>query len=73
MHGSQCGRGLSPHTIRAYRADIATFAAHLIGAEPRDRDAAQRVHIPDLSAQAVTRALSSLQRAGAADKTRGDR
>ena len=29
------GRGLSPHTIRAYRADIATFAAHLSGADAR--------------------------------------
>ena len=65
------GRGLSPHTLRAYRADIATFAAHLLGAEARDRDAAHRVYIADLTAPAVTRALSSLQRAGAADKTRG--
>ncbi|PRZ39736.1 integrase/recombinase XerD [Antricoccus suffuscus] len=64
------GRGLSPHTLRAYRADIATFAAHLAGADPRDRDAAHLVHIQDLSSHTVTRALSSLQRAGAADKTR---
>ncbi len=64
------GRGLSPHTIRAYRADIATFAAHLLAANTRDRDAAHRFHISDLTAHAVTRALSSRQRAGAADKTR---
>ena len=41
------GRGLSPHTIRAYRAD--TFAAHLLAANTRDRDAAHRFHISDLT------------------------
>lgn len=64
------GRGLSPHTLRAYRADIATFAAHFTGAEAGDRTAAERVTIVELTAESVTRALSSLQRAGAADKTR---
>lgn len=64
------GRGLSPHTLRAYRSDIATFAIHLTGADPGDRQAAARVTIADLTPASVTRALSSLQRAGAADKTR---
>ena len=64
------GRDLSPHTLRAYRTDIATFAIHLTGAEPGDRQVAARVAVADLTPASVTRALSSLQRAGAADKTR---
>lgn len=68
--GKTAGRGLSPHTLRAYRTDIATFAIHLTGADPSDRQASARVTIADLTPASLTRALSSLQRAGAADKTR---
>jgi len=64
------GRGLSPHTVRAYRADVATFAAHLSGVSPTDRRVATRVALSQLSPAAVTAALSAIQAGGAADKTR---
>jgi len=64
------GRGWSPHTVRAYRTDVATFAAHLAGASPTERHAAGRVHLAELTPAAVTRALSAVQAAGAADKSR---
>jgi len=66
----RAGRGLSPHTVRAYRADVATFAAHLSGVSPTDRGVASRVALSELSPAAVTAALSAIQAAGAADKTR---
>jgi len=64
------GRGLSPHTVRAYRADVATFAAHLHGVSPSDRGVADRVALFELTPAGVTVALSAVQAGGAADKTR---
>ncbi len=64
------GRGLSPHTVRAYRADVATFAAHLHGVSPTDRGVADRVALSELTPGGVTVALSAVQEGGAADKTR---
>jgi len=64
------GRGLSPHTVRAYRADVATFGAHLRGVSPPDRGVASRVALSELSPAKVTAALSAIQAAGAAEKTR---
>jgi len=64
------GRGLSPHTVRAYRADVATLAAHLHGVSPTDRSVASRVALSGLTPAAVTAALSAIQASGAADKTR---
>ncbi len=64
------GRGLSPHTVRAYRADVATFAAHLHGVSPTDRGFASRVGLSELTPGKVTVALSAIQASGAADKTR---
>jgi site-specific recombinase XerD len=64
------GRGLSPHTVRAYRADVATFAAHLQGVSPADRGVADRVALSELTPGGVTVALSAVQAGGAADKTR---
>jgi len=64
------GRGLSPHTVRAYRADVATFAAHLHGVSPTDRGVASRVELSQLTPGTVTAALSAIQATGAADKTR---
>ncbi len=64
------GRGLSPHTVRAYRADVATFAAHLHGVSPSDRGVADRVALSELTPAGVTVALSAVQASGAADKTR---
>ncbi len=64
------GRGLSPHTVRAYRADVATFAAHLHGVSPTDRGVASRVGLSELTPGKVTVALSVIQAGGAADKTR---
>lgn len=68
------GRGLSPHTLRAYRTDIATLAAHLLRvADPGfvdDRRGADYVLVEDLSPDALTKALSSIEQAGAADKSR---
>jgi len=64
------GRGLSPHTVRAYRTDVATFAAHLHGVSPTDRNVASRVALSELSPPKVTAALSAIQAAGAAEKTR---
>ena len=49
---------------------MATFAIHLTGAEPADRQAAAGVTIADLTPEPLTRALSSLQRAGAAYSAR---
>jgi len=66
----RAGRGLSPHTVRAYRADVATFAAHLHGVSPTDRSVATRVGLSELTPAAVTAALSAIQAGGAADKTR---
>ena len=66
----RAGRGLSPHTVRAYRADVATFAAHLVGVSPTDRGVASRVALSQLSPAKVTAALSAIQASGAADKTR---
>jgi len=72
----RAGRGLSPHTVRAYRADEATFAAHLHGVSPTDRSVATRVGLSELTPVKVTLALSALsalsaiQAGGAADKTR---
>ncbi len=66
----RAGRGLSPHTVRAYRADTASFARHLLEVQPADRTAAERVAVRDLTPAAVTAALSSVQRSGAADKSR---
>ena len=48
------GRGLSPHTVRAYRADVATFAAHLHGVSPTDRGVASRVGLSELTPGQVT-------------------
>jgi site-specific recombinase XerD len=39
------GRGLSANTVKAYRADIATFAAYLGGVDPNDRTAATRLRV----------------------------
>jgi hypothetical protein len=64
------GRGLSPHAVRAYRADVATFAAHLHGVSPTDRRVASRVELSQLTPGNVTLALSAIQAGGAADKTR---
>jgi len=61
---------LSPHTVRAYRADEATFAAHLHGVSPTDRSVATRVGLSELTPVKVTLALSAIQAGGAADKTR---
>jgi len=66
----RAGRGLSPHTVRAYRADVATFAAHLHGVSPTDRMVASRVELSQLTPGKVTVALSAIQASGAADKTR---
>jgi len=66
----RAGRGLSPHTVRAYRADVATFAAHLVGVSPTDRMVASRVALSGLTPAAVTAALSAIQAGGAADKSR---
>jgi len=66
----RAGRGLSPHTVRAYRADEATFAAHLHGVSPTDRSVATRVGLSELTPVKVTLALSAIQAGGAADKTR---
>jgi integrase/recombinase XerD len=66
------GRGLSPNTTRAYRADIAAVAAELAGpADDRDdRPAAERVTVDQLTPAAVVRALAALQRAGRSPATR---
>ena len=61
---------MSPHTVRAYRADVATFAAHLHGVSPSDRGVADRVALSELTPAGVTVALSAVQASGAADKTR---
>ena len=66
----RAGRGLSPHTVRAYRADVANFAAHLHGVSPTDRRVATRVSLSQLSPAAVTAALAAIQAGGAAEKTR---
>jgi hypothetical protein len=69
--GGQDGRaGLSANTVRAYRADVATFAAYLVGVDRSDRTAATRLRVGQLTPEAVTDALSAIRRAGAADKTR---
>jgi site-specific recombinase XerD len=64
------GRGLSINTIKAYRADIATFAAYLAGVGPSDRMATTRARVGALTPEAVTDALSAMRQARAADKTR---
>ena len=66
------GRGLSPNTLRAYRADIAAVAAELTGPadERDDRSAAERVTVDQLTPDAVLRALAALQRAGRSPATR---
>ena len=64
------GRGLSPHTVRAYRADVASFAARLAGADRTDREAAGRVRVAECTPASVTKALSAIQADGAADKSR---
>jgi site-specific recombinase XerD len=66
------GRGLSPNTVRAYRADIAAVAAKLAGPadDSDDRAAAKRVTVDQLTPDAVVRALAALQRAGRSPATR---
>ena len=66
------GRGLSPTTMRAYRADIAAVAAELAGParDGADRPAAARVTVAQLTPDAVVRALAALQRAGRSPATR---
>jgi site-specific recombinase XerC len=61
------------HIVRAQpRGDTSTRsrAAAAAGAKPTDRNAATRVRIADLTPPQVTKALSALQRSGAADKSR---
>jgi integrase/recombinase XerC len=65
------GRGLSPNTLRAYRRDIAAFAERL--ADEVDDDelpAVDRVHVAELTSDAVVTALAALQHDGAAPATR---
>lgn len=66
------GRGLSPNTVRAYRADIATVAAELAGPadDGDDRSAAERVTVDQLRLDAVVHALAAVQRAGRSPATR---
>ena len=66
------GRGLSPNTLRAYRADIERLAGHLAAAAADDdqRTAAERVTVDQLTAAALVDALAAIQRAGAAPASR---
>jgi integrase/recombinase XerD len=66
------GRGLSPNTLRAYRADIERLAAHLgpSAADGDDRSAAERVSVDHLTAPGLVGALAAIQRSGAAPATR---
>jgi integrase/recombinase XerC len=66
------GRGLSPNTRRAYRADVERLAAHLVqpAADGGDRPAAVRVRVDRLTPAALVGALAAIQRAGAAPATR---
>jgi site-specific recombinase XerC len=64
------GRGLSPNTIRAYRADIAAVAAELAGPAVDDRPATERVIVDQLTPDAVVLALAAVQRAGRSPATR---
>lgn len=65
------GRGLSSNTERAYRTDIATFAAYATGRDPKvDRGAADTVRVDELTKDLVTRGLAAMQKAGAAPKSR---
>jgi integrase/recombinase XerD len=66
------GRGLSPNTLRAYRADIERVAAQLAAAaaEGDERSAAERVTVDQLTPAALVDALAAIQRAGAAPASR---
>jgi site-specific recombinase XerC len=65
------GRGLSPNTARAYRADIAAVAGELAKpADGDDRPTTERITVDQLTPDAVVRALAALQRAGRSAATR---
>ncbi|MGH7746866.1 MAG: tyrosine-type recombinase/integrase, partial [Candidatus Dormibacteria bacterium] len=66
------GRGLSPNTVRAYRADVERLARELApAARPGDRrPAAARVRVSQLTAAALVKALAAVQRSGAAPASR---
>ncbi len=66
------GRGLSPNTRRAYRADVEAVAGKLAApaAEGDQRKAAERVTVRELTPEAVVGALAALQEAELAPATR---
>gem|GEM_PF-4297045 len=66
------GRGLSPNTRRAYRADVERVAVQL-GPTPTagdDRPAAARARVDQLTPTALVDALAAIQRSGAAPASR---
>jgi site-specific recombinase XerD len=57
------GRGLSPNTARAYRADIAAVAGELAKpADGDDRPTTERITVDQLTPDAVVRALAAASR-----------
>jgi integrase/recombinase XerC len=70
------GRGLSPNTLRAYRADVERLALELSPTPtptPTDgdkRSAAERVRVAQLTPGALVEALAAIQRSGSAAASR---
>ncbi|MDE2491014.1 MAG: tyrosine recombinase [Elusimicrobia bacterium] len=61
----RASRGASPHTLRAYRADLEAFAAAASGVEPRDLDRTHvRAYLAGLQSGSLSRA-TVLRRASA--------